>query len=69
MMDPGMLPQVQGIGSVYDGPRDVATSTRHRVDMMDPGMLPQVQGIGSVCCHKYDGPRDVATSTRHRVSI
>ena len=34
MMDPGMLPQVQGIGSVYDGPRDVATSTR--------------QGIGSV---------------------
>ena len=25
MMDPGMLPQVQGIGSVYDGPRDVAT--------------------------------------------
>ena len=63
MMDPGMLPQVQGIGSVYDGPRDVATSTRHRV--MDPGMLPQVQGIGSV----YDGPRDVATSTRHRVSI
>ena len=65
MMDPGMLPQVQGIGSVYDGPRDVATSTRHRVDMMDPGMLPQVQGIGSV----YDGPRDVATSTRHRVSI
>ena len=28
MMDPGMLPQVQGIGSVYDGPRDVATSTR-----------------------------------------
>ena len=29
MMDPGMLPQVQGIGSVYDGPRDVATSTRH----------------------------------------
>ena len=54
MMDPGMLPQVQGIGS-YDGPRD----------MMDPGMLPQVQGIGSV----YDGPRDVATSTRHRVGI
>ena len=57
-MDPGMLPQVQGIGSVYDGPRDVATSTRgHR----DPGI------------HKYkyiyDGPRDVATSTRHRVSI
>ena len=31
MMDPEMLPQVQGIGSVYDGPRDVATSTRHRV--------------------------------------
>ena len=60
MMDPGMLPQVQGIGSVYDGPRDVATSTRGQY-MMDPGMLPQVQ--------VYDGPRDVATSTRHRVSI
>ena len=41
MMDPGMLPQVQGIGSVYDGPRDVATSTRHRVSR-DPEMLPQV---------------------------
>ena len=37
MMDPDgprvMLPQVQGIGSVYDGPRDVATSTRHRVSI------------------------------------
>ena len=33
MMDPGMLPQVQDIGSVYDGPRDVATSTRHRVSI------------------------------------
>ena len=48
MMDPEMLPQVQGIGSVYDGPRDVATSqdigsvdgprdvatsTRHRVSI------------------------------------
>ena len=33
MMDPGMLPQVQDIGSVYDGPRDVATSTRLRVSI------------------------------------